>query len=394
MSDEGNKENQSYLGEILSDAWEEMSLTEIIFEVIVGAIVPFLALYESFAKKDEIKELIFLEVAAAVVLPVLIFIFRAIFVAPYRVHKKLLKRHNHDIIKKDKEIRRLTKPSLMPFQVSGAAIPAVLSSKANLTEQCLVEKQDIIEFRVEIHNPNKDQPIDGIAVRLLGVAPSLEHISSSEKIKERITQKSSQKNKNPYTTEKVDLSSLSFPLSNISNDTLKGGQKCTARIFTATRWMGEVTLEFNCKWDSIVKNHLTAVGDYIFTVEVSCNGLETKIHRFKLLFSKTKSMEFSEQVMLTYEPLGPIFTIQPINPELVIHSARFGCGDKIHDVTTTIRNHITFGQMTVQVENSLLGFDPKQGAQKVLQVDYSFENKRETVIAVEHDVLKIPSPSH
>lgn len=79
---------------------------------------------------------------------------------------------------------------------------------------------------------------------------------------------------------------------------------------------------------------------------------------------------------------------------LIIHSAYYFHGEKSEDVTHAIRERIVEGFKVEKVSNDLAKVDPKPYSVKTLKIDYSFQQKRETVNIQEgHDFVlpRVPS---
>lgn len=74
---------------------------------------------------------------------------------------------------------------------------------------------------------------------------------------------------------------------------------------------------------------------------------------------------------------------------LVIHSARYGAGDKWFDVRRAVMLRLRSGTLSACVGNHLAG-DPCKGVRKSLTVEYSYRRKRHTVMVPEGRELLLP----
>ena len=75
---------------------------------------------------------------------------------------------------------------------------------------------------------------------------------------------------------------------------------------------------------------------------------------------------------------------------LVLHSATWGAGDRIIDVTHVLRSKLRDGTLVVRATNDVLGPDPCHGIGKYLRVEYSYKGKQMTRSVPESETLSIP----
>ena len=77
---------------------------------------------------------------------------------------------------------------------------------------------------------------------------------------------------------------------------------------------------------------------------------------------------------------------------LVIHSAKYGIGVRVIDVTQRLREFISAGKLTeIPVSHGFLGMDdPAEHAKKQLEVVYSYAVRRQTIVTREDEKLSLP----
>lgn len=77
--------------------------------------------------------------------------------------------------------------------------------------------------------------------------------------------------------------------------------------------------------------------------------------------------------------------------ELVIHSAQYGAGSEIYDVTDLLRSIVSrSGTLKMTVSNDALGGDPIRGVVKELEVVYSYAGQRHSITKREGEGLSLP----
>lgn len=82
-------------------------------------------------------------------------------------------------------------------------------------------------------------------------------------------------------------------------------------------------------------------------------------------------------------------TSKGVTIDLIIHSARYGKGAKIIDVTERISQLVEHNKLSVRVDNEI-GGDPCYGVYKNLFVDYSWKGNRGNISEYEGRNLRIP----
>ncbi|MFZ3216851.1 MAG: DUF3395 domain-containing protein [Candidatus Acidiferrales bacterium] len=94
---------------------------------------------------------------------------------------------------------------------------------------------------------------------------------------------------------------------------------------------------------------------------------------------------------------GPPPRPNPGNPgipgtpgNLQIIRAYYGLNNRTNDVTQLMRNRVRNGSLVVVVNNSNMGGDPAQGANKVLTVTYRYQGREQTATVKEGGTLRIP----
>lgn len=75
---------------------------------------------------------------------------------------------------------------------------------------------------------------------------------------------------------------------------------------------------------------------------------------------------------------------------LALHSATWGAGDRIIDVTHVLRSKIRDGTLVVRATADVLGPDPCHGIGKYLKVEYSYQGKQMSRNVPEPEMLRIP----
>jgi hypothetical protein len=75
---------------------------------------------------------------------------------------------------------------------------------------------------------------------------------------------------------------------------------------------------------------------------------------------------------------------------IVIHSARYGIGDRWMDVAPLLRAKAKDGKVRSTVSNEEFGGDPAHGVEKQLEVTYSYRGRTYTKTVPENQTLSLP----
>jgi hypothetical protein len=134
------------------------------------------------------------------------------------------------------------------------------------------------ECNIEICNPN--HCIDNVIFRLLELNPPMRAIF------------------NDTSTNGCNLRGLEFPFNDITGRFLNEDQTGRICLFIAYRSMQGIDLSFGGEWKEQCYNRFEALKEYIFTVELSANGVPAKQHKFKATFS--------------IDPTTPIFVLKEL----------------------------------------------------------------------------------
>lgn len=229
-----------------------MSILEIILEVVVGLVVPWIAFDIHLAKKDEIKEIVFLEIAAAVLLPVLILIFRMIFIAPYKIYQE----QSEEIAALKNELNKQS-AAIKPLEIE--AIPP---TKIRHTG-------GYWQYKAEFYVKNENQAVGGVKLKLLKIEPPFNAVNTQSN----------------YLSE---ISRFDLPLNEPSQNTLNQGEKIAVPVFAVMRNPGSVTLEaYNQHENQILSpQYKNNKSEHILTFETSAVGVPTHESKFKIAFFK------------------------------------------------------------------------------------------------------------
>lgn len=76
---------------------------------------------------------------------------------------------------------------------------------------------------------------------------------------------------------------------------------------------------------------------------------------------------------------------------LIIHSAKYGFGGTVEDITPRIAARIRLPETPVNIQ--LTGCDPKPLTIKTLTVVYSFQGKQDACVVEENQLLVLPRPT-
>jgi hypothetical protein len=128
---------------------------------------------------------------------------------------------------------------------------------------------------LSIQNPNLTQGITGVGFRLLSIKPALLSARGFDPM-----------------TEDQTLRCIKFPIDDIRDNILRGGQKGHVRVFTATRKpfaepqiLENITVQFGGEWPIESRKEFTPQSEHILSVEASGDGLQTTVTQFKASFS-------------------------------------------------------------------------------------------------------------
>lgn len=219
-----------------------------------------------------------------------------IFRAPYDIYLEQHKTHKMEIAEKDDSIKATEavieslnneilqfKEQTKPLEIE--ALSAAVASPANDTHRVLAAKNNLTDCSIEIHNPNPTQAIDGIEIRLLRIEPPMENAKTArhQNFVNRLVNgpHAKRQSKSSDSTEQCDLRNMKFSL--LDNE-LKGDQHRRMHFFTAERRGEDISIKFDCQPTDGMACEFVALGEHVFTVEVSARGLHTKLIQFGLKF--------------------------------------------------------------------------------------------------------------
>jgi hypothetical protein len=80
----------------------------------------------------------------------------------------------------------------------------------------------------------------------------------------------------------------------------------------------------------------------------------------------------------------------PYGRNLQVLRATYGYGSRMFDVTSRLQGQIYNDRIELRVTNENMGGDPAAGMEKTLQVEYSFNGRRDRVVVREGDTLRLP----
>jgi hypothetical protein len=293
MASESPEKQHSYLATILIESRKDLSLHEIIAESAGGIVISLMAVWKGIAGRSELPELFFLCVGFAIAVPFIAFVFRCIFITPYRLFKDA-----------QQELAELKKDQFKPLAVEASSAVHQQSPHDNLTEQVLSAKNQIADFNIVISNPNPTHSINSITVKVLNIEPPM--VGKPPTPTTFFSGPSA-----TLLTDRCGLDCAEFPLKNVANNTLQGGQSGRATVFDAKRQGEEIFVRFHWKeiWEYRFAPHVDA--EHIVTVQVTCNGLERQLCRFRLSFSARLPQNVLEQSFLAPSAV-PVFIVEQI----------------------------------------------------------------------------------
>jgi len=290
MEEEPSKKphkKHSYWAQIVIRSKEEFKLHEIITEAIVGAMLVFFAIISGVSSRDEMGELILLCIGGAFLTPFIGFLIRCLFVTPGKLNKE-----NEEKLE-IAEGKLNEGQNVKPLEVEALPAKKIIDNFKYASE-------------LVIHNPN--QPISGIALRLLKVEPPM-------------------KGTGTVTTDDCDLHRVKFSFNDLPDNVLKRNQTGHICIFNTERNQKSdaTTVKFDGQWATSWNDEFTPKENqqYILTFEISCDGPPTMQAQFKLSFPSG--------------PHIPPFTLEKITPPAAAHSLDNGVGE-INDKTKKLRD--------------------------------------------------------
>jgi hypothetical protein len=252
-----------YWGRVIKHSGSDISLVEAISEMAIGIMIALSTPGENV--HDMIREAI----GFAIGVPALAFMLRCLFITPAKLYREI----EDELEILESKIQEIQNEK--PLEIE--ALPA----------KKIVEN---VQYACEviIHNPN--QPISGIALRLLSIEPPIQGVGT-------------------ITTDDCELHRVKFSFNDLNGDVLKRNQRGHICLFKATRIQKTNTtdVDFDGQWPTNLDTGYVPKENqqYILTFEISCDGPPTMQIQFKLSFSSAQN---------------PPFVLEKINPPQPVNS--------------------------------------------------------------------------
>lgn len=228
-----------------------------------------LSVYFGFSQRGQIKEMIFIIVASAVVGVLLEFILKLFIITPTKIHEK------YELYVGELEEEKRERESVKPFEVEPICKPN--STNPLTSASCWLH----------IKNPNQQSLF--VKIKLMGINPPMKGPPAQENNNVQWPY-----GMNPYSSNDLEIEAAGFEFSNCENGIINDGETGKIELFKSFRGRAGTTVVFSGDWKKAgFNNQFKGEGEHIFIVSVSSDGIPTiptKQYSFKISFSKDMAL--------------------------------------------------------------------------------------------------------